>query len=168
MPLRLVDDLVGALAPDAAAEVHARVARHLITQGSSRLVDALSHARAAGGDEVVEEIADIADHAGRMSLSIGDYASADSLLELADEAGSDDSLVVRAERLGQRGRALEGLGLVNEAREVLARIRPRRQGWRCRSCRRPRRRLGVPCRLVRQRCPRHGAAAASRRAAADR
>lgn len=103
------------------AEVHARIARHLIAQGPSRLIDALGHARAAGGEVEIEEIGELADQAGRMSLSIGDYASANQLFALADEAGAGEPPEVRAERLGEHAKALEGLGLVQEARDVLAR-----------------------------------------------
>lgn len=116
-----VAELLAELPDDTVAEVHARIARHLIAQGPSRLIDALGHARAAGGEVEIEEICELADQAGRMSLSIGDYGSANQLFALADEAGADEAPEVRAERLGEHAKALEGLGLVQEARDVLAR-----------------------------------------------
>lgn len=113
--------LLAELPDDVAAEVHARIARHLIAQGPTRLIAALGHARAAGGEVEIEEICELADQAGRTSLSIGDYQSAHQLFALADEAGADEPTDVKAERLGEQARALEGLGLVREARDVLAR-----------------------------------------------
>jgi len=114
---RLVDDLPA----EVTAGIHTEIAIHLIGQGPAFLLRALDHAQAAGDDASIEEIAATAEQAGRMSLSVADYESARRLLALADESGSGDAPADRARRLGLQGTALEGLGLVPQARDVIAR-----------------------------------------------
>lgn len=113
--------LTAELPAERRADIHAAIASHLIAQGPSHLLQALDHARAAGNTAHLEEIAGIAAQAGRMSLSVSDYASARELLTLADEAGVGESAAERARRLGDLATAIEGLGMVPEARDVLAR-----------------------------------------------
>jgi DNA-binding CsgD family transcriptional regulator len=113
--------MVAELPASVVAEVHAAVARYLLSEGPSRLVDALGHARAAGsGLFPVDELADLADHGAATSLSVGDYRSARALLELADEVGRGDPRLVRARRLCDLAVALDGLGEVTAARSRLA------------------------------------------------
>ena len=113
--------LTAELPAERRADLHATIASHLIAQGPSHLLQALDHARAAGNTAHLEEIAVVAAQAGRMSLSVSDYASARELLTLADEAGIGESPAERARRLGDLAIAIEGLGMVPEARDVLAR-----------------------------------------------
>ena len=112
-------ELIGTLDPERVAELHASIARHLLAQGPSRLQEALEHARTAAGLAVFEDLIGLAEHAAMTSLSFADYESARALFELADELGSLDSAINRARRLLGLSVALSGLGLVQEARNIL-------------------------------------------------
>lgn len=112
--------LVGELNPVVVAEVHTAVARYLLSEGPSRLLDAIAHARSADTLAPSMELVAIADRAASTSLSVGDYESARRFLEFAHEASTTDAPVERAERLCSLGAALDGLGLVAEARERFA------------------------------------------------
>ena len=112
--------LVAELPPTVIAQVHLIVARFLLSEGPSRVLEAISHARSAGTLFPTSELAAIADKAASTSLSVGDYDSARRFLEFAHDFGVADTPEQRARRLCQLGFALEGLGLVNEARERLA------------------------------------------------
>jgi len=103
------------------AQVHARLARHLMVQGPTQLIAALDHAQAAGALLPIPEQISAADRAGRMALSINDYDSARRLFEYADRIELVPEPLVRAERLRNLASALHGLGLVLEARKALAR-----------------------------------------------
>jgi DNA-binding CsgD family transcriptional regulator len=113
--------LVAEMPAETTAGIHAALASHYMMQGPSHLLEALDHARAAGDTSHVEEITAAAEQAGHMSLSVADYGSARRLFELAGESGVADAPIERARRLGAQAVALEGLGLVAEARDVLAR-----------------------------------------------
>jgi DNA-binding CsgD family transcriptional regulator len=112
--------LVGELPPAVVAEVHTVVARYLLSEGPSRLLEAIDHARSAGTLSPTAELAAIADQAASTSLSVGDYLSAREFLDFAHEVGLADPPSVRAMRLCRLGAALDGLGLVGEGRARLA------------------------------------------------
>ncbi len=112
--------LVGELPPAVVAEVHTVVARYLLSEGPSRLLDAIDHARSAGTLSPSSELASVADQAAITSLSVGDYHSARTFLECAHEIGLADPPRVRAMRLCRLGAALDGEGLVSEGRSRLA------------------------------------------------
>ncbi|MGA0877710.1 MAG: LuxR C-terminal-related transcriptional regulator [Ilumatobacteraceae bacterium] len=115
--LRLVADLP----TEEAARVNASVARHLIAGGPERLLDAVAHARAAGSLVDPDEIVAMADHGGRMSLLLGDYASAFELLKLGDELDMSKDAVAQGLRLCDLALAADGLGRVIDGRQYLAR-----------------------------------------------
>lgn len=112
--------LVGDLSPDVVADIHTSVARHLLSDGPSRLFDALEHARSAGTLSPSGELLEIIDRAGATSLSVGDYDSARQFLEFAHDIDIHGSPSVRAQRLLRLGETLDGLGHVAEARRRLA------------------------------------------------
>jgi DNA-binding CsgD family transcriptional regulator len=112
--------LVADLPADLVAEIHAAVARNCMAQGPSHLDEAVRHARAAGTLLPLDELVDLAEHAGRTSLSISDYASARRLFELAEELGRRDSPTRRARRLCDLAVSLDALGMVSAARDALA------------------------------------------------
>ena len=105
---------------DRTAEIHAAAARHYFAAGPDRLIDAVEHARAAGSLLPLEELVSMADHGGRMALSLGDYATAQQLLALAHEFDSASSHSDRGARLCDLASATNGLGLVDDARRHLA------------------------------------------------
>jgi DNA-binding CsgD family transcriptional regulator len=113
--------LVADLSPGHVADIHAAVARRLMAEGPSRLLDAIEHARAAGNLVPMDELVGLTEHAGSTSLSIGDYDAARQLLEVADEFGFADPPAIRAKRLCHLADALDGLGQITEARSVAAR-----------------------------------------------
>jgi DNA-binding CsgD family transcriptional regulator/tetratricopeptide (TPR) repeat protein len=113
--------LVADLHPQEIARVHEAVTRRLMAEGPHRLIDAIRHARAATALVPLEELVRLAENAARVSLSISDYASAQTLLEFADEFGERDSPVDRARRLCDLGRAYDGLGQITNARTATAR-----------------------------------------------
>lgn len=115
--LRLIADLPA----DEVARIHAAVARHLFAAGPDRLREAVHHARAASTLVESEEMADMADHGGRMSLLLGDYPSAFELLSLASELDMTNDLSTQGRRLCDLALAADGLGDVNLARGFLAR-----------------------------------------------
>ena len=102
------------------AEIHAAAARHYFAAGPDRLIEAIDHARAAGSLLPLEELVEMADHGGRMALSLGDYATAQQLLALAAEFDSSGSHLARGERLCELAAATDGLGDVETARRHLA------------------------------------------------
>lgn len=111
--------LVGELSPAVIAEVHTVVARYLLSEGPTRLLDAIAHARSAGTLSPAAELVAIADQAASTSMSVGDYSSARQFLEFAHDFGTSDSSTVRAQRLCRLAAALDGLGLVSHARQRL-------------------------------------------------
>jgi DNA-binding CsgD family transcriptional regulator len=112
--------LVGELPPAVVAGVHSAVARYLLSEGPSRLLEAIEHARSAGTLSPSPELAAVADRAASTSLSVGDYDSARQFLEFAHDIGIGDAPEVRAQRLCRLGEALDGLGRVGDARARLA------------------------------------------------
>lgn len=114
-------DLIAGLPIDWVRIIHERIAIDLTKQGPSRLLDAMTHARIAGSFSTLDDIARMADHAARTSLSYGNYEDAVRLLQASDEIGFTDPPAERARRLRDLAQAKDGLGLVPEARELLAR-----------------------------------------------
>lgn len=104
---------------DEAAAVHATVARHLMAGGPAQLVAAVEHARAAGSLVPLDELVELADRGGRMSLSLHDYRSAFDLLTLAVDFDAAESNEIRGHRLCDLAAAADGLGRVDLARSYL-------------------------------------------------
>lgn len=113
--------LIADLHPQDIARIHEAVTRRLMAEGPERLLDAIRHARAATALVPIEELVRLAENAARVSLSISDYTSARTLLEFADEFGNRDSAIERARRLCDLALALDGLGLIMNARSASAR-----------------------------------------------
>jgi DNA-binding CsgD family transcriptional regulator len=112
--------LVGELSPAVIAHVHATAARFLMSCGPERLEEAIDHARAAWRMSPDEGLLLAADQAASMMLSVGDYRSARTCLEFVNEVTTADAPQLRAQRLCRLAVALDGLGLVREARQRLA------------------------------------------------
>lgn len=106
--------------PEFVAEIHAGIARHLMSQGADHLLEAIRHARAAGSLVHLDELGENAERAARVSLSVADYASARELLEFAEDMGHADAPAVRSRRLFDLGVAFDGLGLLDMARQAFA------------------------------------------------
>lgn len=117
----IASGLIADLHPQDIARIHEVVTRRLMAEGPERLLDAIRHARAATALVPIEELVRLAENAARVSLSISDYTSARTLLEFADEFGNRDSAVERARRLCDLALALDGLGLIMNARSASAR-----------------------------------------------
>lgn len=113
--------LLADLPMDRAAEVHARAARYWMTVGPDHLLAALKQMRAAGTLMPLEELVDLAERAGQMSLSLHDYASAAELYRVAVDLDPTGNPVGSASRLCDLAVALDGLGMVAEARDCLSR-----------------------------------------------
>lgn len=104
-----------------AAEVHADLARQLLSEGAANVSRAVSHAYAAGSLVPLEELVEIAEHCARTSLSISRYEDARLLLELAEQLDLSSDHSRRARRLLQLSEAHLGLGQINVARDLFAR-----------------------------------------------
>lgn len=121
-----VDDLtalqlISRLPTEDVARINAAVARHLFAAGPDHSRAAVRHARAAGSMVESEEMVEMADHGGRMSLLLGDYQSAFDLLSLANDLDMSNDLATQGRRLCDLAVASDGLGDVNAARGFLAR-----------------------------------------------
>jgi len=112
--------VLAALPAERVADLHATIARELFTQGPARLDDAVRHARAAAASAPTDDLVAMADRAGRMSLRLGDYASARTLLQLAADLDRSDDLRARATRLCDLARAIDGTGDLPASQEALA------------------------------------------------
>jgi len=113
--------LLAELDPAEEAEVHAVVARQLLTRGSARIAEAVDHARSAATLAPLEDLVALADQRGQTSLSINSYENARMLFELADELDLASTHEDRARRLLLWARAMSGLGRITEARALLSR-----------------------------------------------
>lgn len=113
--------LIADLGRDEQARVHAAVARHLFAAGPDHLPQAIHHIRAAGALGAAEPMVALADLGGRLSLSLGGYQAASELLALAAELDSSTDLSGQGRRLCDLATATDGLGLVVDARQHLAR-----------------------------------------------
>ena len=109
------------LDPATKAQVHAAVARHLMSQGPANLMAAIDHARQAGSLVPVAEQVAALERAGRTALSISDYDSAERLLSLAEQLDRVPTSTARVARKRDLSQALHGLGRVVDARRLLSR-----------------------------------------------
>lgn len=113
--------LTAELTPPQRTQVHTKAAAHLLAEGPQRLSDALHHLTAAATLNDAETALELADSAGRLSLSLGDYASAASLLALAAEYDMSTDLSRQGHRLCDLAAAVDGLGDLQQARRHAAR-----------------------------------------------
>lgn len=114
-------ELEGELSARRVAEVHADAARLLLTAGPERVADAVRHARAAGPLIPPEELIRQARKAGFLCLTLNDWASAELLFRLAIELSplaDDEGNTLQLRFLAV---ALNALGRMPEARDVLVR-----------------------------------------------
>jgi DNA-binding CsgD family transcriptional regulator len=114
--------LVDALPPKVVSSIRSRAARTWMTLGPKHFLAEVDRARSAGNFVPDEEIIDLADHAGRMSLSLHEYSTAASLLRLAMDFDTAGDALTMASRMRSLAAALDGLGNVIEARDVLAQV----------------------------------------------
>jgi DNA-binding CsgD family transcriptional regulator len=112
--------LIAEIPSDQMGEIHAAIARHLLSEGPERLNDAVRHLQCAGQLLPQDELVDLAEQGGRTALSVSDYLPARQLLALAEELDPAINPIRRATRLRDLSAALQGLGLVKEARKELA------------------------------------------------
>jgi hypothetical protein len=108
--------LIAEIPSDQMGEIHAAIARHLLSEGPEYLITAVRHLEIAGQLMPQEELVDLAEQGGRTALSVSNYEPARQLLALAEELDPATNPVRRATRLRDLGAALHGLGLVQEAR----------------------------------------------------
>lgn len=113
--------LMAGLSAERTAAVHAAVARRQFAAGPDHFSEAMAHARAAGAAFPLVELVSLADHGGRLSLSLHDYGVARDLLGLADESDVSSDFAAQAARLCDLAVAMDGLGDVSGARVVLIR-----------------------------------------------
>ena len=117
----LATRLIADLPAGRLGDIHAAIARHLLSEGPESLSAAVYHLQTAGQLMPHEELVDLAEQGGRTALSVNDYRPAQQLLALADELDPATNPARRASRLRDLAAALHGLGLVHEARRELAR-----------------------------------------------
>lgn len=113
--------LVAELTSEQQAEIHAAVARWAFSMGAEQHRSALEHARAAVGEFALDDLISKLERAGELSLSLGAYGDARDLLVFADELDSAVDPAATGRRLCSLAAALDGLGLVDQARHHLAR-----------------------------------------------
>lgn len=113
--------LIAELPSDMAAEVHAALARHLMTEGSQNVERAVEHAHAAGRLLPLEELVEAAEHRGAISLSLGNHADAVMLLQLAEDLDLTPDHAHHAQRLLDLGIAHRGLARLTTARQLFLR-----------------------------------------------
>jgi DNA-binding CsgD family transcriptional regulator len=113
--------LIDELPPQQLASIRAKAARAWMTEGPQHFLDEVQRAKSLGGLLPLDEIVELSDRAGHMSLSLHDYTSAVSLFQLAIEFDLSGELDIMAERMCSLASALDGLGKVSEARDFLAR-----------------------------------------------
>lgn len=91
--------------------------QELVAQGPERLREAVDDALSAGVP--VEEVIDMADRGGRLSLSLGDHRVARDLFELSAELDTSDDFSARGWRLCELADACRGVGRESEVRALL-------------------------------------------------
>lgn len=111
--------LVHELASEVASAVHAEMTRYLLSSGRQSLAAALEHARQVTTTPDTDAVIGLCDHFGEVNLSLGDYASACSLLELASDRDISRDDLRHGHRLLMMARARDGCGDVPGARELL-------------------------------------------------
>lgn len=113
--------IVNGMGPAWLADAHRRVAHRLLVDGWERVADVVRHARAAGSLGPIPDLVGLLDRAARASLSVSDYDTARTLLETADEFDDADEFTQRSWRLCRLAEAWDGLGRVEQARDVAVR-----------------------------------------------
>ena len=114
-------NLIADLPADLVVDIHAAAARHLFAAGPDRLPEAIDHVRSAVTTMPIAELLTMVDRGGKLSLSLGDYATAHELLALGVDHDTSNDLVTQGHRLCDLANAADGLGRVAEARQHLAR-----------------------------------------------
>jgi DNA-binding CsgD family transcriptional regulator len=115
--ISLIDDLPS----EELAEIRSKAARSWMAVGPSHFLHEIERARNLGGLLPLDEIVELSDRAGHMSLSLHDYETATRLFQLALEFDVSGEPLLVAQRMRALASALDGLGQVGEARETLAR-----------------------------------------------
>jgi DNA-binding CsgD family transcriptional regulator len=118
---RTAAQLIARLPTHRIVEVHASVARRVLSGEPEDLRRGLHHLREAAATMVTAELVALADHAGRFALDIADAEAARDLLLLALEHDLGDDLRLEAERNLALSRALSLLGDPDGARSRLLR-----------------------------------------------
>jgi len=113
--------LVAELPLETVAEVRAKAARHWMAGGPEHLLAALDQVRAAGTLLPLDDLVDLADRGGRMSLSLHDYRSAVELLKISVELDTAGDPTTMGRRLCDLAAAMDGIGDVVEARNLFSR-----------------------------------------------
>jgi DNA-binding CsgD family transcriptional regulator len=113
--------LLDELPPQQLAAIRAKAARAWMTEGPMHFLVEVERAKALGGLLPIDEIVELSDRAGHMSLSLHDYESAVALFQMAIEFDVSGELDIMAERMCALASALDGLGKVTEARDYFAR-----------------------------------------------
>jgi DNA-binding CsgD family transcriptional regulator len=113
--------LIAELADDVKTRIHTRAAQGLLAEGPDRLDAAVHHLHAAATLPDPEAALALADHNGRLSLSLGDYRSAQTLLALAADFDVSSDLSRQGHRLCDLAVATDGLGDLPTAQQHLAR-----------------------------------------------
>lgn len=103
------------------SRAHAQAAVYMASLGPDHHADVLHHARAAGPDLATQELVELLDRTGELSLSIGAYHDAAELLAYADSVDQQGDYRVQVTRLCALAAAVDGMGRVDEARQHLAR-----------------------------------------------
>ena len=121
VPDREAAALLSDLSPARAAEVHAAAARNLLGGTPQDLRRGLAHIREAGLAMPTDELAALADRAGRFALDVGDHGAARDLLSLAMEYDVGGDPHREAERRFALALAVVALGDGEGARAHLMR-----------------------------------------------
>lgn len=112
--------IIGSLSPEAASAIRTRVARAWLSVGSQHFLAEVDRARHLGSFVATEEVVEMSDHAGRITLSLHEYQLAADLLQLAMELDVFSEPIVIARRLIDLAAAFDGLGRVSDGRDALA------------------------------------------------
>ena len=107
---RTAAQLVAALRAERVSEVHAAVARRVLSGSPDDLRRGLHHLREAVTAMATSELVELADRAGRFALDAGDAETACALLGVALDHELDQDLRVEAERNLTLARALSLVG----------------------------------------------------------
>lgn len=107
---RTAAELIATLSAERVSEVHAAVARRVLSGAPEDLRRGLRHLREAVTAMATSELVELADRAGRFALDAGDAETACALLEVALDHELDQDLRVEAERNLTLARALSLIG----------------------------------------------------------
>jgi DNA-binding CsgD family transcriptional regulator len=114
-----LEDLALVLDAEEVAAIHAAAARHLFASGPEGLSAAVAHTRAAGALMRTKDTVELAERAGRLSLSVGEYQAAYDLLSLAVDVDPEAEPLSQGARLCDLAHAAEALGRSEESRAFL-------------------------------------------------